>query len=78
MAGYVVNIEDETKANETFRTVLYTAPNLQLVVMTLQAGEEIGQERHEGHDQFIRIEAGSGVHTPPVGGVAGVSPGLSG
>jgi mannose-6-phosphate isomerase-like protein (cupin superfamily) len=61
MSGYSINIEEKTLANENFREVLYTGPNLQVVVMTLKAGEEIGQERHEGHDQFIRVEAGQGV-----------------
>ena len=60
MAGYSVDIEKETLENGDFRRVLHTAPHSQLVVMTLQPGEEIGQERHEGIDQFIRVEAGEG------------------
>lgn len=59
MAGYVVNIEEETKENENFRKVLFTAPHSQLVVMSLKPGEEIGLEVHE-LDQFIRIESGEG------------------
>ncbi len=59
MAGYVVNIETETLQNENFRKVLFTGPNSQLVVMTLQPGEDIGLEVHNV-DQFLRIEAGSG------------------
>ena len=61
MAGYSINIEDKTLENDNFREVLYTARNSQLVVMTVQPGDEIGLERHEGHDQFIRIESGEGV-----------------
>jgi mannose-6-phosphate isomerase-like protein (cupin superfamily) len=61
MPGYSIDIEARTLANENFREVLYTAKNSQLVVMTLQPGEEIGLEKHEGHDQFIRVEAGEGV-----------------
>jgi mannose-6-phosphate isomerase-like protein (cupin superfamily) len=61
MDGYVTNIERDTLDNEDFRRVLYTGPNTQLVLMTLRPGEEIGTERHEGHDQFIRVEAGTGV-----------------
>src|SRR5918996_1377379 len=61
MAGYSINIEDKTLENENFREVLYTAPHSQLVVMTLQPGEEIGLETHEDHDQFIRVEEGEGV-----------------
>lgn len=60
MKGYVDNIERQTKANGHFRRVLYTGHHLQLVVMTLQPGEEIGAEVHEDRDQFFRIEAGTG------------------
>ena len=60
MAGYVTNIERDTIENEDYRRVLYTGPYTQLVLMTLQPGEEIGEEVHEGHDQFIRVEAGTG------------------
>ena len=61
MNGYVTNIERDTLANEDFRRVLFTGPNIQLVLMTLRPGEEIGLEIHDGHDQFIRVEAGAGV-----------------
>ena len=61
MSGYSIDIEARTLENEKFREVLYTAKNSQLVVMTLRPGEEIGLEKHEGHDQFIRVEAGEGV-----------------
>jgi len=61
MSGYSINIEEKTLAGNNFREVLYTTQRSQLVIMTLQPGEEIGLERHEGHDQFIRIEAGQGV-----------------
>ena len=61
MSGYITDIERDTLANEDFRRVLFTGPNLQLVLMTLKPGEDIGQETHEGHDQFIRIEAGTGL-----------------
>lgn len=61
MNGYVTNIEEDTIANDDFRRVLFTGPNTQLVLMTLQPGEEIGLETHDEHDQFIRVEAGAGV-----------------
>jgi mannose-6-phosphate isomerase-like protein (cupin superfamily) len=60
MKGHITNIERDTLANDDYRRVLFTGPNLQLVLMTLQPGEEIGRERHEGHDQFIRVESGMG------------------
>lgn len=59
MRGFVGNIEDLTLANENFRRVLYTGKNVQLVLMSLKAGEEIGEEVHS-LDQFIRVEAGEG------------------
>ena len=59
--GFCGNIEQQTIANEDFRRVLYTGCNLQLVLMTLQPGEEIGEEVHEEIDQFFRIEEGRGI-----------------
>ena len=61
MSGYIANIEDKTLANDKFREVLFTTPKSQLVVMALQAGEDIGEEVHENVDQFLRIESGEGV-----------------
>jgi mannose-6-phosphate isomerase-like protein (cupin superfamily) len=60
MSGYSINIEEKALQNPHFRQVLHTTPRSQLVVMTLQPGEEIGLEKHADHDQFIRVEAGSG------------------
>ncbi|SRR5690606_8466780 len=60
MKGYIVDIEKETVDNTDFRRVLYTGKHLQLVLMALKGGEEIGEEVHEGHDQFFRIEEGAG------------------
>ena len=61
MKGYNENIETLTTANGDFRRVLYTGNHLQLVLMTLQPGEEIGEEVHDGRDQFFRFEEGEGV-----------------
>ena len=61
MKGYNENIETLTAANGDFRHVLYTGHHLQLVLMTLQPGEEIGEEVHDGIDQFFRFEQGEGV-----------------
>lgn len=60
MKPYVDDIEKATLTNETFRTVLHTGENMQLVVMTIQPGEDIGMETHPDVDQFIRIEEGEG------------------
>ena len=56
--GWTANIERETLQNATFRTVLFTGSQMQLTVMSLRAGEEIGLEAHEDTDQFIRVEEG--------------------
>lgn len=60
MKGYVEDIEQLTENNDDFRRVLYTGRHLQLVLMALQPGQDIGEEVHGGHDQFFRIEAGNG------------------
>ena len=60
MSGYLIDIEEKTKANENFREVLFTAPHCQLVVMSLLPGEAIGEEIH-GLDQFLRVEDGEGL-----------------
>jgi mannose-6-phosphate isomerase-like protein (cupin superfamily) len=59
MKGFVQNIEDISNRNKEFRKVLYTAENIQLVVMSLNPKEEIGLELHE-LDQFFRVEEGTG------------------
>lgn len=61
MNGFTTNIERDALANEHFRRVLFTGTNMQLVLMTLQPGEDIGEEAHKDHDQFFRVEAGRGV-----------------
>lgn len=58
--GYYGEIEKLTLENESFRKVLYTAQYCQLVLMSLQPGEEIGSEVHEDGDQFFRFEKGTG------------------
>jgi len=59
MKGYVENIEALAKENNNFRKVLYTAKHSQLVVMSLNVGEDIGEEIHQ-LDQFLRVESGVG------------------
>jgi len=58
MTGYIGPIEQETERNDFFRKVLFTGKHLQLVVMCLKGGEEIGNEIHPDVDQFFRIEEG--------------------
>jgi mannose-6-phosphate isomerase-like protein (cupin superfamily) len=58
---FVVNIEDATQLNRNYRTVLWTGGHLQLTLMSLDVGEDIGLEIHPHLDQFIRIEQGQGL-----------------
>lgn len=60
MNGYTADIETLTEDNSAFRHVLYTGHHLQLVLMALKPGEDIGAETHKTHDQFFRIEKGHG------------------
>jgi mannose-6-phosphate isomerase-like protein (cupin superfamily) len=61
MIGYVANIEELTDENTNFRRVLYSGRKLQLVLMSLEPGTEIGGEIHADTDQFFRIEEGKGI-----------------
>ncbi|MFA5633970.1 MAG: cupin domain-containing protein [Candidatus Dojkabacteria bacterium] len=56
--GYIDDIEEKTLANSNFREVLYTGKHLQLVVMCLKPGDDIGEEVHDHVDQFFRVEQG--------------------
>jgi len=58
---FVVNIEQATKQNNTFRTAVWTGKNLQVTLMSIPVGEDIGLEVHPNEDQFIRIEDGQGL-----------------
>ena len=57
----VINIDKATKQNNTFRTALWTGNHLQLTLMSINVGEDIGVESHPGLDQFLRIEQGQGL-----------------
>lgn len=58
---FVVNIEQVTEANDAFRAALWTGRHLQLTLMSIGVGEEIGLEMHPNLDQFLRIEEGQGI-----------------
>lgn len=58
---FVVNIEETTKLNNTFRTALWTGEHLQLTLMSIPVGESIGLEIHPDTDQFLRLEQGEGL-----------------
>lgn len=58
--GYKGSLSADVVSHEDFRRVLFTGEKLQLVAMTLQPGEDIGEEDHDGHDQFFHIVSGEG------------------
>ncbi|WP_058306316.1 cupin domain-containing protein [Gracilibacillus massiliensis] len=57
---FVIDINEATKDNDTFRTALWTGEHLQLTLMSIDVGEDIGLEMHPNLDQFLRIEEGQG------------------
>ena len=58
---FVININKAAKQNNTFRTAIWTGTHLQVTLMSLGVGEDIGLEVHSGVDQFLRIEQGQGI-----------------
>lgn len=60
MKGFIDDIAELAGENAAFRRVVYTGQHLQLVLMTLKPGEEIGTETHQSNDQFFRVEKGRG------------------
>lgn len=60
MKPYINNIEQETLQNDYFRKEVFTGDHLQMTVMTLLPGEDIGAEIHPNTDQFLRVEQGTG------------------
>jgi len=58
---FVIDIDRATKQNNTFRTALWTGTNLQLTLMSINVGDDIGLELHSNHDQFLRVEQGQGL-----------------
>jgi mannose-6-phosphate isomerase-like protein (cupin superfamily) len=61
MDCYYDNIEDASLRNDDYRRVVYTDDNIQIVLMSIEAGDEIGLEKHPGVTQFFRIEKGVGI-----------------
>lgn len=59
-APYAFDIESATNSNRDYRAALWTGKHLQLTVMAIPVGEATGIEMHNGLDQFIRVESGSG------------------
>jgi len=57
---YVVDIEKDTLENTNFRTTRWTGKNIQMTLMSIPIGGDVGLEVHETHDQFLRLEQGKG------------------
>lgn len=58
---FVINIDEATKRNNNYRTALWTGKHLQLTLMSIKPGEDIGLEIHPAIDQFLRVEDGQGL-----------------
>jgi len=56
----VINIVRATLENSFFRKALWTGTYLQLTLMCIPPGGEIGLEIHPNLDQFLRLEQGEG------------------
>lgn len=54
------NIEEATQANKYYRSVAWSGRYLQVTLMSIPVGGDIGLEAHPETDQFLRLEAGSG------------------
>jgi len=57
---FVIDIESATLATENYRTTVWTGRNLQMTLMSIEPGGDIGLEVHHTHDQFLRVESGRG------------------
>ncbi|UOQ84505.1 cupin domain-containing protein [Gracilibacillus salinarum] len=58
---YVVNIDEATKQNQNYRTAIWTGEHLQVTLMSIGVGQDIGLEVHPDTDQFLRVEQGQGM-----------------
>jgi len=55
----VLNIDAYTMSNDNFRTALWTGTKLQVTLMSIPVGGEVGLEQHTETDQFLRVEDGT-------------------
>lgn len=58
---FVIDIDQATKQNNTYRTAIWTGDHLQVTLMSINVGDDIGLEVHQNVDQFLRLEAGQGI-----------------
>lgn len=57
---HLKNLEQQAKDNTTFRTVVANSKHTQVVVMSINAGEDIGLETHTENDQVLYLVSGKG------------------
>jgi mannose-6-phosphate isomerase-like protein (cupin superfamily) len=57
---HVVDIDELTVDNTNYRTTHWTGSHLQLTLMSIPPGGDIGLEVHPDNDQFLRLEQGRG------------------
>ena len=60
MPQFNQNIRELAKDNTDFRREILTNEHSQVVLMSIEPGDEIGEETHDDRDQFFRIEEGRG------------------
>lgn len=58
-APLVADIETPTVENTNYRTTMWTGKNLQITLMSIEPGRDVGLEVHDTHDQFLRVEQGT-------------------
>lgn len=56
----VFDIDEETRENNNFRTAIWTGQNMQITLMQIDTNSEIGLEKHDTHDQFLKVVQGRG------------------
>ena len=54
----IADMDGFAKINPYFRTALWTGEHLQITLMSIPPGGDIGTEMHPNLDQFLRIESG--------------------
>ena len=58
--GFHTDIEKDTVDNKNYRKILFTGTHLQLGLMSIEPGKDVGKEVHPDTDQFFRVDGGSG------------------
>lgn len=54
------DLEESTRDNTNYRSVVWSGRYLQVTLMSIPVGSDIGLEMHPETDQFLRLDAGRG------------------